>query len=269
MPGLRGPGHAARGQPGDPRPRPPAEPSRGGRRRLAGHRRQPAVRPDDRRPGRGRGDRPGRSVRRPGRPPSPDHPPRRGRDLVPRAGGREGGPAGLLVPVQGALSGHRRGRSGLLRLPLEAPGHGRRRPLRRVHGRPAAGRCRGRPVPRPHPGPDQPLAAGPGPGLLQGAQAHRRRAAHRRRPGAGDPRPPDVPRGRRARLPLAGPRHAHPLRRREPADPPGQPDRQRADRGALRARRADHRPAPARQLAAARGPEAPPRPGQHAGPGGA
>ena len=43
------------------------------------------------------------------------------------------------------------------------------------------------------------------------------------------------------------------------------PDRQRPDRRAVRPRRADHRPAPARQRAAAAGPAAPPRPRQHAG----
>ena len=45
------------------------------------------------------------------------------------------------------------------------------------------------------------------------------------------------------------------------------PDRQRADRRALRARRADHRPAPARQRPTAASAAAPARPRQHAGPG--
>ena len=38
--------------------------------------------------------------------------------------------------------------AGLVRLPLQAPRDGRRRPLRRLHGRPAARRRGGRPVPR-------------------------------------------------------------------------------------------------------------------------
>ena len=45
----------------------------------------------------------------------------------------------------------------------------------------------------------------------------------------------------------ARPQRADALRRREPAHPPGEPDRQRADRRALRAGRAEHRLAPARQ----------------------
>ena len=44
---------------------------------------------------------------------------------------------------------------------------------------------------------------------------------------------------------LTWPARWHPVRRREPAHPSGDPDRQCADRRALRARRAEHRPAPA------------------------
>ena len=103
--------------------------------------------------------------------------------------------------------------------------------------------------------------------VLQGAEAQRRRAAHRGRPDPGDPRPAQVPGRRRARLPVARARDADALRRRKPAHPAGEPDRQRADRRALRARRADDRPPPARQRPVARGAAAPPRPGQHARPG--
>ena len=72
-----------------------------------------------------------------------------------------------------------------------------------------------------------------------------------------------VPARRGARLPLAQPLGGHAGGRRGAAHPPGQPDRQRAGRRALRARRAVHRPAPARQPQADRHPRAPARPGQH------
>ena len=70
----------------------------------------------------------------------------------------------------------------LVRLSLQAPGDGRRRPLRgcmgaRLRDDAAAVRFHGL-----HARPDQPLAARPGPGVLQGAEARCRRAAHRRRP---------------------------------------------------------------------------------------
>ena len=57
---------------------------------------------------------------------------------------------------------------------------------------------------------------------------------------------------------------ALPLGRRGPAHPPGQPDRQRADRRRLRPRRAFDRPPPARQPEAAGGAQAPARHRQHA-----
>ena len=54
------------------------------------------------------------------------------------------------------------------------------------------------------------------------------------------------------RIPDAGARLRHAVRRREPAHPPREPDRLRPHRRALRARRALDRPAPARQRAPAR-----------------
>ena len=72
------------------------------------------------------------------------------------------GQPGVLVPVQGALPGDRGGRAGLVRLSLQAPGDGRRRPLRGLHGGAAPRRRRGRPVPRLHARPDRPVAARPG-----------------------------------------------------------------------------------------------------------
>ena len=56
---------------------------------------------------------------------------------------------------------------------------------------------------------------------------------------------------------------AHPRRRGGAADPPGEPDRQRPGRRALRARRALDRPAPAGQPAAHRDARAPAGPRQH------
>ena len=66
-----------------------------------------------------------------------------------------------------------------------------------------------------------------------------------------------------AELPDAVPQRPDAIRRREPADPPGQPDRQRVDRGALRAGRTEYRPAPAGQPQADRHPGEPARPRQH------
>ena len=61
----------------------------------------------------------------------------------------------------------------------------------------------------------------------------------------------------------------HPVGGRGPAHPAGQPDRQRAGRGALRTGRAVDRPAPAGQPAPDRYPQATARPGQHGHRGGA
>ena len=61
-----------------------------------------------------------------------------------------------------------------------------------------------------------------------------------------------VPRRRRAGIPHARARLRHALGRREPAHPPRLADRLGPHRRALRARRAEHRPAPARQRAAPR-----------------
>ena len=63
---------------------------------------------------------------------------------------------------------------------------------------------------------------------------------------------------------ILGPWHADALRRREPANPLGQPDRQRLDRRPLCAGRADDRPASAGQQPLAFGSQAPAGPGQHA-----
>ena len=89
----------------------------------------------------------------------------------------------------------------------------------------------------------------------QGARVvrHRVRHPHAAAPGDRAPHPardrgaPAVPRGRRPRLPLARPLLRHPLGRRVAAHPARLADRQRPHRRALRAGRALHRPAPARQ----------------------
>src|SRR5262249_46279713 len=80
-----------------------------------------------------------------------------------------------------------------------------------------------------------------------------------------DPTPASIPRRRRARIPDAGTTRSDALRWRSPADPPGQPDRQRPDRRALRVGRADDRLAPARQRPTFAGAAEPARPWQHDG----
>ncbi len=189
--------------------------------------------------------------------------------------GHPGGARDLQEPLQpdpllrGALRGDRavaaaaprRGRVGLVTRADRAV-HARGR-LPRVQGRPAQARVAGRHGGRAqHLRAVQPLHRGRrrrhgGPG------AHRARA-HDRRPGLqGGPRAHAVPARRRARLPLPGPLGRHAVGRRGPAHPPGQPDRQRPGRRALRPRRALHRPAPARQPAPHRHAGAPAQPGQH------
>ena len=103
--------------------------------------------------------------------------------------------------------------------------------------------------------------------VLRRARPHRQRGHHRHRAAEGDPLPPALPARRRPRLPDPRPPGAVAVRRRGPAHPAGQPDRQRADRRHLRPRRAVHRPAPARQPQAAAGPAAPARHREHGGGG--
>ncbi len=106
---------------------------------------------------------------------------------------------------------------------------------------------------------------GRGPRLLRLARAEGRRGEDRGRAPEGDPLAPAFPPRRGPHLPHPRPRRPQPLRRRKPADPPGQPDRLRADRRRLRPRRALDRPPPARQQEAPRRPEAPARHRQHGG----
>ncbi len=131
-------------------------------------------------------------------------------------------------------------------LPAEAGGAGGedRRPARRRGGAPVDPR---------------------GAGLGRDRAVRVDRPAQRDRPRhpEGDPRAPRLPGQRRPRLPHARPQRRHPLRRREPAHPPRQPDRQRPHRRPLRAGRALHRPAPARQRAAPHHAEEPARRRQH------
>ena len=91
------------------------------------------------------------------------------------------------------------------------------------------------------------------------AQAERNRRARAQ----GNPRAAQVPGRRRPRLSDAGARLRHAVRRREPAHSARLADRLRPHRRALCARRAVDRPAPARQRAPARNPQAPARPRQH------
>ncbi|GAA3095058.1 hypothetical protein GCM10020001_008790 [Nonomuraea salmonea] len=96
------------------------------------------------------------------------------------------------------------------------------------------------------------------------AQAVRPRHADRRAGGQGDQRPHGLPARRRPRLPHDGPRRRHPRRWRGAAHQARHADRLWPGRRALRAGRAVHRPAPARQHAAARHPDQAARHGQHA-----
>ena len=94
-------------------------------------------------------------------------------------------------------------------------------------------------------------------------RSSRQAKRNRRARAQGNPRAAQVPGGCRARLSHALARVGHAVRRREPAHPARLADRLRPDRRALCARRAEHRPAPARQCAPARNPQAPARPRQH------
>ena len=111
--------------------------------------------------------------------------------------------------------------------------------------------------------------AGRMPGLLRRPAAARRQGRDRRQDRARDPLAAEVPERRGPELPEPGPQRRHAVGRRGAAHPPGQPDRQRADRRDVRAGRAQHRPAPARQRAPDRHAEAAARPGQLGAGGGA
>ncbi len=101
--------------------------------------------------------------------------------------------------------------------------------------------------------------------LVHRNPATAQRAAERdRRPRAeGNPRAAQVPGRCRPRLSHFVARLRHALRRREPAHSPRLADRLRPDRRLIRARRAQYRPAPARQRAPVGNPQAPARPRQH------
>ena len=100
-------------------------------------------------------------------------------------------------------------------------------------------------------------------GVAGRRRAERHRTPHRAADRARDRRAPALPRERRHRLSLDGPRGRDAVGRRGAADPPGDADRLGARRRALRARRALDRAAPARQREARRDARAPARPGQH------
>ena len=99
--------------------------------------------------------------------------------------------------------------------------------------------------------------------LARRGRADRDRAPHRAADPARDRGAAALPRERRHRLPVDGPRGGDAVGRRGAADPAGDADRLGARRRALRARRAVDRPAPARQLEADRDARAPARPRQH------
>ena len=88
--------------------------------------------------------------------------------------------------------------------------------------------------------------------LQQAASSTPREQRDRARPADRDPLPAEVPGARRAGLSAARPLRAHALGRRGAAHPPGRAARLESAGRVLRARRADHRPAPARQRHPAR-----------------
>ena len=93
---------------------------------------------------------------------------------------------------------------------------------------------------------DRKIGSSSVPSILDRCRSARSRLADDRRGVAqGDPRAAQVPDRRRAALPGPRPRSADALRRRSAADPPGQPGRRGAGRGAVHPRRAVDRPAPA------------------------
>ena len=85
------------------------------------------------------------------------------------------------------------------------------------------------------------------PCMGQLAGARRIRRADRGGGAEGDPRPPGLPQRRGPQLSDSVPRGQDAFRRRGAAHPPGHADRLRPGRRHVRARRAVHRPAPARQ----------------------
>ena len=86
--------------------------------------------------------------------------------------------------------------------------------------------------------------------LFPGAAPARRQTGDRRQDRQGDRQPAAVPRERRPRLSVARSLGRHALGRRSAAHPAREPDRLRAHRRHVRARRAVDRSAPARQLRA-------------------
>ena len=96
------------------------------------------------------------------------------------------------------------------------------------------------------------------------AEAHQRPGADDRPPAPqGDRRPARLPRRRRAGLPDDRPDERHPVRRRGPADPPGDPDRDDAHGRPVHPGRAHDRAPPARQRQAHRDAHPAARPRQH------
>ena len=152
------------------------------------------------------------------------------------------------LPVRGTR-GRRRGGCAVPRLPWHAPepGVARRHLRRRADHR--------------HRPPQRDRRAH----LGRRAATRRPRRRHCARRGDRDRQPARVPGRSRPRLPDAGSRGADPLRRRGAAHPPGRAARQQPAGRLLRARRADHRPAPARQPHPARRAAQARRQGQHAG----
>ena len=221
----------------------------------------------------------GRAVRAADGGPAERRPARHGRGLD--SAGRRCGRRGRFrtsaddpLPVQGAVPGRRRGVARQPRLPPAARASRQRGPLLRLRRLPAARGRRGLPLPlrRRPAGPDdrrvvrsaarrdvlslfQELQLTPPQQQVAGELL---REVRNRLQFLVDVGLDYLTLGRPAPTLSGGEIAAH---------PPGQPDRQRPDRRAVRAGRADHRPAPARQPPAARRAATAARPRQHADPG--
>ena len=175
----------------------------------------------------------------------------------------DGSPIGLKFQFKGLYPALEEASQALTKAPHAARAPGRRDRVQRVWRQSASRRRVGRPIPR-----TDDRAGRPGPARRaarsgEEVEARPPRGEDRRRDRSRDPEPLDVPDRGRARLPNARPSGAESLGWREPAHPPGEPGRQRPDRRAVRARRADDRPPPARQRPAHQGAAEAPRPRKH------
>ena len=170
----------------------------------------------------------------------------------------------VSLPVQGSVSGVGGSLPLGARLPRAAGASGRRGRMLGLQWQPAAGRCGRRPLPRPCDRRTGPPAAGPVPRGVRRLEIDRPRTQDcgRTAPRNQESRP--VPVGRRPGLSVAGPQRGDAFQRRSTAYSLGEPTGQRTVRGPVCTRRADDRPASARQPTLAVGLAQAARPGEYA-----